>query len=139
MNYLKLILKRFKKSKIFSWNMRLSLAIILVLLLVGCSSGLDRVTGDAVKEIPENTGIKISNAEMNDNGEFVHNIFNFDTVDRTIKVTTLCYGEGFQLISDNDSYVMTLPPNSVAGWKPSCPENTVKYQIDIQNATKADQ
>ena len=109
------------------------LGILLLILVVGC--GQKGVSGDVVKDTLENHGIKISQAELDANGEFVHNIFNFEKTNVTVQVTTICYGDGFKVINDSDSYVMTLPPESVAGWKPRCPENTVKYQIDIKNST----
>jgi len=40
-------------------------------------------------------------------------------------------GENEEVIDTSDSYIMELPPESVSGWKPACPEDTSNYKIDI--------
>lgn len=99
------------------------LILIIAFFLVGCSKNKT--------DIEDYTGIKIGPAELNENNETIHNIFNFDKTQKNLTVTTLCYDKNGKLIDNNDSYVITMEPETVSGWKPTCPDNTANYLIDI--------
>ena len=98
--------------------------MIIVVLLIGCKKEIVEA-----KEQP--AGLKISSPTLNDKGQVIHNIFNFDETEKTIKVTTVCYNEKRDVINDNDSYIMTLPGGTMQGWRPICPDKTADYQINI--------
>ena len=110
--------------------------IVLTLFLTAClgnkkSVGIPKsATHDAL------TGIKVGPAQLNEKKEKVHNIFNFDTFERRVNVTTFCYDETGKMINNSDSYAMVLPPQSISGWKPTCPKNTARYSIVIKNVTQ---
>ena len=122
----------------------LVVVVLMGLMIYGLIEGT--ITGNLVKdeeekpesETKEYTGIKVSGPELNEEKEVIHNIFNFDEIERKVIVTNLCYDISRNLIDDSDTYVMTLAPESVSGWKPDCPPNTDDYRIDIGGASETD-
>lgn len=106
---------------------------IILLLVTACSDKAKKA--DSEDEI-EYAGVKVSAAQRDENNKIIHNIFNFDTTEKTVNVTTLCLDIYNNVISDDDSYIMTLPPESISGWEPECPEDTANYRIDIEDITE---
>ena len=84
------------------------------------------------EEIGNFTGIKLGPATPNEDGERVHNIYNFDEIEKKVIVTTICYGSDGEIVDDSDTSEMVLGAESVSGWKPGCPYDTKDYRIDIK-------
>ena len=128
------------------------LAIVLILLLaLGCKPGTDasednEITGNVVADNQEEkqadkpeqnlddiTGIRVSEwYKSEEHNKDVIDIFNFDDVERTIKVTTLCYDKDGKEIPSDDKEVLKLPSQHQQTWLPMCPEGTESYTIDIE-------
>ena len=106
--------------------MRKIIFLVLVILLIGCSSKVEEV-----QEQDDYSGIKVSKPIISENNEKVHDIYNFDNDTKIVNVTTVCLDVNEKIIDMSDSYIMELPPESVSGWKPSCPSDTSDYRIDI--------
>ena len=101
------------------------IAFILLLFLIACSKA-----PEVEDPLEEYSGIKISKPELVD-GEKVHDIFNFDNETKIVNVTTFCLDQTENVIDTSDSYIMELPPESVSGWRPRCPDNSGGYKIEI--------
>ena len=111
-------LRRFWLEEEPDMHKKILFLFAVILVLVSCSK---TETPDEEKtDILE--GIKISQAQPNEEGERVHNIYNYNTVEKRVRVTTVCYGRDYKVIDDSDTNVMLLEPESVSGWRPDCPD-----------------
>jgi len=114
------------------------MALMILIITASCSKNVDKkIENEPIKSGEENmTGIKIGPPAQNEKNESIHNIFNFDNKEKIARITTICYDFQGQAIQNNDSYEMTLPAKSVSGWKPECPPNTARYNLQIEEIEK---
>lgn len=108
------------------------LLLVIILVLQACSQAEENKETEKSQDIDDLKGIKLSQWYKSEKYQRdVIDVMNFDTVERTVNVTTVCFGENDERIPTNDSEVLVIPARNKYVWIPVCPENTVSYTIDI--------
>src|SRR3989338_11029345 len=120
-------------------NIRLfALCLFIIVLTFGCSQkdlpdNQDNNNAQDAKNVNANiTGIRVSEWYKSEKyNRDVIDIRNFDEINRTIRITTICYGNNKTEIPSNDSEIITIPPLNQWTWVPVCPREAVSYTIKI--------
>ena len=106
----------------------LSLALILLAFTLGCD--------DADEQDLDIKDIRFSDWHYSEKyGAEVIEVINYDERPRTINITSLCFDEDDNLISSEDSEILTLKPRDddlvmPVVLIPVCPNGTRSYNLD---------
>ena len=104
---------------------KLILIFLLIIFLAGCSRS---------QEVEENlTGIRVSGWYMSEKyQQDIMDLMNFDQVNHTLNVTTLCFDKNDTRLPSNDSEIVHIPARKKITWVPACPKSTRSFKLDIE-------
>lgn len=100
---------------------------MLAAVIYGCDKAPDGGSaGPAIQ------GVIVGPAEVNEEGDVVHNVVNTRDVEQKVLIATICYGKDGEPIDDSDRYEVTLQKEEIIGWAPVCPPHSVRYDIKVE-------
>ncbi|HII17414.1 TPA: hypothetical protein HA361_05870 [Candidatus Woesearchaeota archaeon] len=104
--------------------------VLLALSISGCGQG-------STNDPDAPTGIRVSDWYPSEKyGRDIIDIINFDPIERTVNVTTICYDKEDNALPGNDTEILLIPPESQWTWVPVCPAGTISFSLSVLDLTK---
>jgi hypothetical protein len=119
-----------------TFNLFFTFSITLLLFLAGCNTDIPDAS-EIDKQVREeyqsqSMGIGFSDIYIHpDHDRMAIDIINYNDETKRINATTVCLDRDGVVISLNDSEILIMPPKTMIGWLPECPEASSSFNISV--------